>query len=119
MGAQGRNPASLSHKGVGSMAMRRALTSQSRTVTARELSEGKTIICTHGTRCGCGHMGLQPGWVPTTGWVAAGVSEAAHQRRLYRVVDGGHGHEVDVACHARAAMREDAATRPEGRHAPG
>ena len=66
MGAQGRNPASLSHKGVGSMAMRRALTSQSRTVTARELSEGKTIICTHGTRCGCGHMGLQPGWVPTT-----------------------------------------------------
>eukprot|EP00964_Phaeocystis_antarctica_P035162 scaffold20057_cov61-Phaeocystis_antarctica.AAC.8 len=71
-----------------------------------------------------GHVAAAVTWACSQGgylppWVAAGVSEAAHQRRLYRVVDGGHGHEVDVAGHARAAMREDAATRPEGRHAPG
>ena len=87
MGTQGRNQAS--HTGgadrfQGSMATRRALTSQSRTAVGREPSEGKTINCTHGRHGADAHVGhvaavithgvLQPGWVRR---VAARLREGA------------------------------------------
>ena len=130
MGTQGRNQAS--HTGgadrfQGSMATRRALTSQSRTAVGREPSEGKTINCTHGRHEADAHVGHVGGRDHTRGFAArmgpSGCSTAqrgdTHHRGLYGVVDGGHAYEVDVAAHARAAVREDAAARPEGRHAPG
>lgn len=130
MGTQGRNPAL--HTGgadrlQGCMATRRALTSQSRTAVGREPSEGKTINCRHGRHGAGAHMGHAAA-VITRGCSqdgSAGLQHGSergggtHHRGLYGVVDGGHAYEVDVAAHARAAVREDAAARPEGRHAPG